>query len=177
MQHTPGVFAMIRMLFLFTILGFLAITVGPVVLGLGVAMLPFALVGFAIWLAVQAIHHGPRAVGERMYGVGQGVYEHAQRVAGGPGRFYGGCCQVARQTGQRVGRMIRSALGFVSPILGGALVGGFLGAAGGMHYHDLAVRIPVGVLVGGCIGLATALLWHRPQTKPIVLETADHRIA
>ncbi len=165
---------MIRLIVMFTVLGFLAITVGPVILGIFVAILPFALVGFAIWLGIQTLHHGPRVVGEHIHGVGEDIYAHAHRVAGLPAHVGARFGQAVRGVGYGIARLVRFVVGFVSPVLGGALVGGFLGAAGGLHYHDMAVRLPVGLLIGGLIGLSVAILWRRAEAKPIVLQTADH---
>jgi len=173
MRSTPGFLGLIRLLALFTVLGFLVITVGPVVLGIVVAVLPFALVGFGIWLVFHTVRHGHEAVGARARDLGQALHEQAQRVVRTPARVCAGACNIARQTGYRVGRLVRAVVGILSPIVGGAVVGGFLGAAGGMHYHDMAVRIPAGMLIGALIGVAAGFLWRRAEPEAIVLERAD----
>lgn len=175
MRGTPSILGLIRLGVLFTVLGFLAITVGPVVAGVALAVLPFALVGFGVWLAYQALHRGPRAVAEQVRDVGQGAYEHAHRVVTLPVRASAGLKRLVQRSGQLSLRLVRSLVGIFSPALAGALVGGALGATGGAHYHDLAVRVPAGIAMGALIGLVVGLQWRRSEPKPIVLEPADNR--
>ena len=165
---------MLRKAAIITLVGFLAIALaGPIVALLG-TMLPFALVGLAVYvpyrLVILAKQGGWPAVSRA---AGKTV-----RMAFAPPRWV-----LGKVAGVFVGtiRLVRGALGFVSgvvfPPLGGAIAGAVLGAVGGMEHGDAEMRAPVGALIGASIGLV-AVLWRPDTTRsiPMVLPVTPQNV-
>lgn len=170
MEKSPSISCVIHKIVVFSVLGFLIITLGPVVLGVAVAVLPFALVGVAAWVALQVTRHGPNAVAQPFHEIGGKLQATAARVGAVPGRVAAAVGEAARATTRRLATVGRALASFLSPVLGGAALGGFLGAAGGFNYHDLAIRLPLGIGAGALIGLAAAWQWRRPVYEAIVVD-------
>jgi len=96
-------------------------------------------------------------------------------VFGLPGRVFGaarGLGQLAWAKASRLGRFVG---GILFQTLAGALVGGVLGALGGLHYHDAQVRVPLGILGGAVVGLAAGILLKRPANPVRVRATEPIR--
>jgi hypothetical protein len=172
--HSP--LGILRKVIFLTILGFLVIVLAPVLIGVLSVVGPFALVGFMVWGGWQFVRHGGPGGWARIRAFGSGVFHAGRTVAAVPARAFGGAGRVA-WTGAAVVLGVARFLGrVVLAGLAGAVIGGGLGALGALHYHDAHVRVPIGVLVGGLIGVVAAAL-RRAPAKELTAIPVDDRLA
>jgi hypothetical protein len=162
MENVQGTAVLLRKIALWTLIGVGVVFLsGPVLTVVGV-ILPFALVGALVWLVIQAIIAGPRAVGRTIRTVGGGALH---LIVAGP-----------RWAGRQVFRAVRftgatalAGLVFLSrllfPTLAGAILGAVLGVVGGIQHDDADVRVPAGAIIGAGVGLLAGAMWRKPATK------------
>src|SRR5262249_54610298 len=133
MEHLCCTQDVIRKVAIWTLVGFLVIVLfGPILTLIGV-LLPFALVGFLVWLVIRGIMLGPQAAGRAIGRTARTVFQTVTAVP----RW------IATRLGAfvaRVGRMVWGGIRFVSgialPMLAGGFLGALLGAIGGAQHHD-----------------------------------------
>ena len=162
-----AVLDLVRKTLLLTALGFLVVVVsGPLFAVLG-AILPFFLVGLAVYLPYRVLYQkrpitwaGARQTGEAVsrvvFGVpiwvGQKVWYGARAPLVGLGYVVGGTVRFTRRV--------------VVETLAGGAVGGVLGAIGGMDNHDLELRVPLGIALGAGVGLLVGAFWRDGKKVP-----------
>lgn len=160
---------MVRKLGVLTLLGFLIVfLIGPVLTVLGV-ILPFALVGFLVWLPFRLF-----------------VQKREVNWSGLP-RNSGQAIRAVLTLPLRIGRFILSAIigllrlvagavGYALRIIIPAVLGAFLfavlGAIGGVAHQDAEFRIPAAALIGAGIGALYGAFRTRAEPKVIVLRAA-----
>src|SRR5713101_5481319 len=164
MKNIEGAAEVLRKVFIFTLVGFLVVVLaGPLLTVLGV-LLPFALVGFLVWLPFQgfrlwrqggwpSIRH---AFGRAVRTVFAIPVWLISRVAGG-----------ALWLVRGVFGLIGFVLGIAFPTVAGAFLGAVLGLIGGVEHHDAEVRIPAGAAIGGGIGFLAGATRSRQRVKII----------
>jgi hypothetical protein len=161
------VLLLFRKVFLLSILGLAAVVlVGPVV-AVVATLLPFALVGFAVWFVGRSLAGGRLVAWATAREAGQRLY---RGVVVAPGRLAGRGWQGAKAVAHGTTRGLMRFAGFTGRVffegLAGASVGGILGAIGGGRYGDADIRVPLGLAAGALIGVLVALFWHQPARKP-----------
>jgi hypothetical protein len=184
MENLQSTAQLVRKIALLTLLGFLVIFLaGPVFTVIGV-ILPFALVGFLVWLPFQLfiVRKGIdmpslQRAGEKGRHVVLGVplrlaavvKKVVRTIFAVPlwiiGRIFAGVVFILRT----VFGLIGFVLGLVLPTLAGAILGAVLGAIGGMQHQDLEYRVPAGAVIGASIGLLVGATRSRSPKKVIVV--------
>lgn len=173
MERPLSTLAVLRKVAFLTLLGFAVVMVAPPLFAVLSVFLPFALVGFLVWGAFQMMTHGQQVGWDRTREFGRGVCRMGANVAAAPLGFIGVAAALGRHAGRKVYTAARLAGGLLLPMLGGALVGGALGAVGGSSYHDADFRVPAGLLIGATIGLLAGTLRRRPTSEPLTVLPAD----
>jgi hypothetical protein len=164
MENLQSTGAIVRKVCLMTLIGvgvvFLA---GPALAVVG-TLLPFALIGALVWVAVQAVVAGPRVAGRT---VRAGARTAFRLVSAGPiwlGR------NVIGGVGF-MGRTVLSLLGFafriLLPTVAGLVLGAVLGLIGGIKHDDAEVRIPAGAVIGAGVGFLAGALRGKKSTKTV----------
>jgi hypothetical protein len=178
---------LVRKIGLLALMGFTVVLLsGPilavvsVLLSLVLVLLPFVLVGLAVWLPIRYLSGGRQALAGDLHGVGHDL----GRVGHGVGYRLGQALRfplhVLNETAAAAWHVARGTLRFVWNTtrfaaevslvgLTGGLIGAVIGVISGMHNHDLGVALPMNILAGGAIGLATGLvlsLWERRSATP-----------
>jgi hypothetical protein len=164
MKNLEAAGQILRKIFIFTLVGFLVVVLsGPFLTLLGV-LLPFALVGFLVWIPLQGI---------RLWR--QGGWQSVRRAGGQAvrtvlavplwliSRAVGGAYWLVSS----VFSLLGFVLGIVFPTLAGAFLGAVLGLIGGIEHQDLDVRIPAGALIGAGIGFLAGATRSRQRVKVI----------
>jgi len=159
----------VRKVALLTLVGFLVVfLIGPVLTLLGV-ILPFALVGFLVWLPF-------RLFVQRRQVNWSGLPEKAGRavrsVLAFPIRVVAFVLSTAKGLLRLVGGVIGFALRIIIPALAGAFLFALLGAIGGVTHKDAEFRIPAAALIGAGIGALYGAFRTREVSKVIVLRAA-----
>ena len=156
--------SVVRQFAIITVIGFLVVTLAGPALAIIGTLLPFALVGGAVWLVYKGFTMGPKFVFSTIGKVVGGsvavllflpklVFRGARRLGG---FTFNSAKAVAFFTGS-----------IAIPMVVGSLIGGALGAMGGMEHHDMELRVPVGVAMGAGIGLLTVLVRTRPASRQV----------
>jgi hypothetical protein len=160
---------LVRKVALLTLVGFLVVfLIGPVLTVLGV-ILPFALVGFLVWLPF-------RLFVQRRQVDWSGLPEKAGRairsVLTFPIRVGAYVLSAAIGLLRLVGGVIGLTLRILIPALAGAVLFALLGAVGGMTHQDAEFRIPAAALIGAGIGALYGAFRTREVKRVIVLRPA-----
>ncbi len=165
MERKANVAEIVRKIAVITLVGFLVVTLGGPALALAGTLLPFLLVGSAVYLAYRAVTLGPRIAFRTL---SKGLRLTARAVTVVPfwiaGKTWGGV--------RHVGLAARTLGGIALEGIGGAIVGGGLGIIGGMQHHDVEWRVPMGALIGLGVGLVIALTHTRPARTPAAAPAA-----
>jgi hypothetical protein len=152
-----------------TLLGFLIVfLIGPVLTLLGV-ILPFALVGFLVWLPFRLFVQ-KREV--NWSGLPRRAGQVIRTVLTIPLRVGGFIVSAIVGLLRLVGSVIGYALRITIPALAGALLFALLGAIGGVTHQDAEFRIPAAALIGAGIGALYGAFRTREVKKVIVLRAA-----
>jgi hypothetical protein len=160
---------MVRKLGLLTLLGFLIVfLIGPVLTLLGV-ILPFALVGFLVWLPFRVFIQ-KREV--NWSGLPRKSGQAIRTVLTLPLRIAGFLLSVVTGLLRLVIGAIGYGLRILIPAVAGAVLFAVLGAIGGAAHQDAEFRIPAAALIGGGIGALYGAFRTRTVTKVIVLRAA-----
>jgi hypothetical protein len=154
---------------LLTLLGFLIVfLIGPVLTLLGV-ILPFALVGFLVWLPFRLFVQ-KREV--NWSGLPRRTGEVIRTVLTFP--FRAGGLILSAVTGLL--RLAFALIGYgfriLIPAVAGAFLFAVLGAIGGVTHEDAEFRIPAAALIGASLGALYGAFKPRPEPKVIVLRAA-----
>jgi hypothetical protein len=156
----------LRKVAIWTLIGFGVILLsGPILTVLGI-VLPFAVVGFLVWLGVKAVLAGPRAVGRAISSTARVIVRGITAVP----RWVGARLAAG---GRWIGRVGRGAVVVSLPVLAGTFLGALLGAIGGMQYHDADFRIPAGAAIGAGVGLLAAVLRSKREKIPVLEPVSD----
>lgn len=176
----------IRKVALFSLVGFLAIfLIGPVLTLLGV-LLPFAVVGFLVWLPFRLVVQRkqinwsglPEKAGQIVRTVITLPFRIGAKVLSIPVRIIAYLAAAVIGLLRLAGGLIGVALRIVLPTVAGAILFAILGAIGGMNHQDVEFRLPAAALIGATIGALYGLFNFRPAQKVIVLRpipTAPHQ--
>ena len=159
----------VRKVGLLTLLGFLIVfLIGPALTLLGV-LLPFALVGFLVWLPFRLFVQ-KRDV--NWSGIPRKAGQTIRTVLTLPIRV--GAFILSAFTGllRLVGGVIGYALRIILPAVAGAFLFALLGAIGGVAHQDAEFRIPAAAMIGAGIGALYGAFKTRTPTKVIVLRAA-----
>jgi uncharacterized membrane protein len=168
MEHLQSSTDILRKLALWTLIGFVVLVLlGPILTVVGVA-LPFAIVGFLVWLAFRAVVSGPRAVGRTVGQTAGAIFRTIAAVPHWVGVQLAAAIRFATRT-------VRGAVAMLFPVVTGAFLGGLLGAIGGMQHHDADFRVPAGVVIGAGVGLLAGALRTKRERVP-VLEPAREAV-
>ena len=167
MENLESTGNVLRKIALFTLIGFLVIVLaGPMLTLIGM-LIPFALVGFLVWLPFHFLKIG-RVGG--WAAVRDTAKKGLLKIAAVPVWLASHIVYGALWLLRTAFGLVRFILGIVLPVLGGAFVGALLGLMGGIEYHDADVRIPAGALLGAAIGLLAGILRTRSKpVKPVVI--------
>jgi hypothetical protein len=180
MERLQSTADVVRKVALWTVVGFLVVfLIGPVLSLVGV-ILPFALIGFVVWLPFRLFVQG-KEVHWRSFPENAG--RTVRTVLGLPFRLVRGVLAVPIWLGSYVvaallgllrlaGGLIGLALRILFPAVAGALIFALLGAIGGVTHQDAEFRIPAAALVGAAIGALYGALRTKPRPKVIVLRVA-----
>ncbi|HLJ91790.1 MAG TPA: hypothetical protein VKU02_01225 [Gemmataceae bacterium] len=171
----------IRKVALFTLVGFLVVfLIGPALTVVGV-ILPFALVGFLVWLPFRVLVQRreinwtglPEKAGRLVrtvltlpFRVGAAILSIPLRILG---LLLTGVVGLLRLVGGALGFALRITI----PALAGAVVFALLGAIGGMTHHDAEFRVPAAALIGAAIGALYGAFRTKTVEKVIVLRPAS----
>jgi hypothetical protein len=166
MESLHSTAEIIRKVALLTVVGFLAVfLIGPVLTLVGV-VLPFALVGFLVWLPF-------RLFVQRRQVNWSGLPRKAGQVAGSilsiPVRIIAFVASLALGILRLVGGVLGFALRIILPTVAGAFLFALLGAIGGVSHQDAEFRIPAAALIGAAIGLLYGVFRTKEEKKVIVL--------
>jgi hypothetical protein len=167
----------IRKVTLFTVIGFLVVfLIGPVLTVLGV-ILPFALVGFFVWLPFRVLIQKreinwsglPEKAGQVLRTVLTLPVRIVATILSIPLRIVGYIGAAIIGLLRLVGGLVGFALRMVIPIVVGAFLFALLGAIGGLTHQDAEFRVPAAALIGAGIGALYGVFRTRPVQKVIVL--------
>ena len=170
MQQIDETKGLVRQLAILTLVGFLVVTLAGPVLALAGVLLPFALVGAAVWVFFKAVTLGPRVAFGLAGKLLRGIF---QAVIFIPRKLFGAAGIVLTKTGSAV----RIAGGALAPIVIGAVIGGVLGGVGGAQHHDAELRIPVGLALGAGIGLLVSATRSKPAREQILNVLPAHPVS
>jgi hypothetical protein len=185
-ESAPSLSAVVRKLCFFTLMGFLAlILLGPViavvatllslVLTVLLLVLPFAVIGYLVWIPYQVLSRDKQAAWNNIRDAGLAFHQALVVVPAGI------CAQVCRG-GARIGRFAlektrrlkKFLAGIATETVCGTLVGGVVGMVGSLIHQDnpLEWRVPVGFLLGAIIGALIGLVWTKPAKQPVAVQVA-----
>lgn len=180
MERLQSTAEIVRKVALLTIVGFLVVfLIGPVLTLLGL-ILPFALVGFVVWLPFRLLVQKkevnwsglPEKAGRTVRAVLGFPVWLVRTVLAIPIRL--GSYVVAAVIGllRLAGGLLGLALRILIPAVAGALIFALLGAIGGATHQDAEFRVPAAALMGAGIGALYGAFRTKPVTKVIVLTAA-----
>jgi len=172
MERLENTAAVVRKLVLLTMLGFLVVVLGPVIVTALSVVVPFALIGFLVWGGFQLVCHGRQVAWQHTREFGSGLVAVLRRLVAAPGRVFAAGKKGGLFAWRKAHALGRSVGGILVQTLGGALVGGLLGVLGGLHYHDAVVRVPIGILGGALLGLGARVLLRGPA-KPVGVQPTE----
>jgi hypothetical protein len=145
---------MMRKLILWAFLGFMAILfVGPVIAAVA-TLLPFALLGFCIWLPVHLFHNGRRS---RAWPYVERARQRCVRTAEAVGAASVSLVRDRCQAGVSIRSVVRRLGAFLVETLSGAGVGALLVLLAEPEHVPPGPLVVVGALVGGLVGVLVAL--------------------
>jgi hypothetical protein len=160
----------VRKVALLTLMGFLVVfLLGPVVTLLGV-ILPFALVGFLVWLPFRVFIQKRQI---NWSGLPEKAGRAVRAVLSFPLRVLGFLLSAAKCLLRLVGGVISFALRILIPALAGAVFFAVLGAIGGVTHADAEFRIPAAALIGAGIGALYGAFRTKEASKGIALQPAS----
>ncbi len=159
---------LLRKIAIMALIGFLVMTLGGPALALLGVLLPFIIVGFLVWIVIRAAILGPIVVGRMLGRVVRRTASLAIAIPWWFVRKIGGGFRFA-------GRAVAGAGAVLIPIAAGAVVGGTLGAFGGMQFQDADMRVPAGAIIGAGVGLVTLLWRSKPSANRVVVGVAAPR--
>lgn len=162
MEQLQSAKPVVRQLLIWTLVGFLVVTLAGPAIALVGALLPFAIVGGLVWLAYKALTLGPKVALQMM---GATVRSLAAVILFLPKQ----ALNLGGWVLARVESLLGLGLRMAGPVALGAIAGGALGYAGGVQYHDVAIRLPLGVAMGAGIGLLAFAVRSSPAKKQIVV--------
>jgi hypothetical protein len=178
MERLQSTADMVRKVALWTVVGFLVVfLIGPVLTLLGV-ILPFALVGFVVWLPFRLFVQGKEV---QWSSFPKNAGRTVRAVLGLPVRLVRGVLAVPIWLGSYIvaailgllrlaGGFIGLALRILFPAVVGALIFALLGAIGGVTHQDAEFRIPAAALIGAGIGALYGAFRTKPAPRVIVLK-------
>lgn len=169
MESLHSTAEIVRKVALLTVVGFLVVfLIGPALTLIGV-VLPFALVGFLVWLPFRLVVQRRRI---DWSGVPRRAGEAVRTIVTLPLRIVAFVASVLFGLLRLVGGVIGFALRILVPTVAGALLFAVLGAIGGVTHQDAEFRIPAAALIGAAIGLLYAMFKTREVRKVVVLRPA-----
>jgi uncharacterized membrane protein len=172
---------MIRKVALFTVMGFLVVfLIGPVLTLVGM-VLPFALVGFLVWLPYRLLVQKqqinwsglPEKAGRVVRTVLTVPVRIVATVLSIPLRILALIASAALGLLRLAGGVLGFALRILIPALAGAFLFAILGAIGGLNHHDAEFRVPAAALIGAGIGALYGAFQTRTVQKVIVVRPAS----
>lgn len=167
----------LRKVALFTLVGFLVVVlIGPLFTVLGV-ILPFALVGFLVWLPYRLLVQQkeidwsgvPKKAGRFVRSVLTLPVRIGATVLAIPIRIIAYLAAGALGLIRLVGGLLGFALRIILPAVAGAIVFAILGVIGGINHQDAEFRIPAAILIGAAIGALYGAFRTRTVQKVVVL--------
>jgi hypothetical protein len=161
MQQLDNPKGVIRQLAILTLVGFLVVTLSGPALALAGVLLPFALVGAGVWVLFKAVTLGPRVAFGLAASLIRGI---VQAVLFIPRHLVSAAGVVLTKTGSAA----RVVGGTLAPLAIGAIIGGALGAVGGVQHNDPEIRVPVGLALGAGVGMLFALTRTKPAREQIL---------
>jgi len=171
----------IRKVALFTVVGVLVVfLIGPVLTLLGV-ILPFALVGFFVWLPFRVLVQKkeinwsglPEKAGQIVRTIVSLPIRIVATILSIPLRIVAYIASAIIGLLRLIGGLLGFALRMIIPIVGGAFLFALLGAIGGLTHQDAEFRVPAAALIGAGIGALYGVFRTRPVQKVIVLRPAS----
>ena len=172
---------MIRKVALFTLVGFLAVfLIGPILTVLGL-VLPFALVGFLVWLPFRLLVQKreinwsglPQKAGQILRTVLFIPIRIGATILSIPIRIVAFLASAVIGLLRLVGGLLGFVLRMIIPAVAGAFLFALLGAIGGLTHQDAEFRVPVAALIGAAIGALYGAFRTREVHKVIVLRPAS----
>jgi hypothetical protein len=172
---------------LFTILGFLALTLfGPVIalvsvlLSLAATLLPFVFVGFLVWTLIQLALHGREQTQRNVQQLGQGLAEAFPRLGNKllavvrfpyrvASRLGSGIAFAARTAARKAVALMSLLAPFAGMALTGWVVGAVVGAAvatGPDPSSAVLVNGVLGVVLATGVAVALAVAERRRAVQP-----------
>jgi hypothetical protein len=171
----------VRKVAIFTAVGFLVVfLIGPVLTVLGL-ILPFALVGFLVWLPIRLLVQRkeinwsglPEKTGQIVRRVLAIPVRIGSAIVSIPFRIIGFLLSGVVGLIRLVGGVLGFALRLIIPTVAGAFLFAILGAIGGMNHQDAEFRVPAAALIGAAIGALYGVFRTREVQKVIVLRPAS----
>jgi hypothetical protein len=160
----------VRKVGLLTLLGFLIVfLIGPVLTVVGI-VLPFALVGFLVWLPFRLLVQRKEI---NWSGLPRRAGQAIRTVLSIPLRVGGFIISAVIGLLRLVGGALGLALRITIPALAGAVLFALLGAIGGVTHQDAEFRIPAAVLIGAGIGALYGVFRTKEVEKVIVVRPAS----
>lgn len=160
METQQNIFAVGLKMGLFVVIGFFVVFLLPPILAVAVVLLPFAFLGFLAWGAYQVFFLKKKIAWDKVRAASGATFRHAGRLA-----------KVSFDKFRSMGPF---AMKLVLETVAGGVIGGLIGAVGGIQHNDAPVRVPVGILVGGTLGAMAGLVWNkRPAPKPLTVKPAE----
>jgi hypothetical protein len=169
MESLHSTVDIVRKVALLTVVGFLVVfLIGPALTLIGV-VLPFALVGFLVWLPFRLLVQKRQI---NWSGVPRRAGEAVRTVLTLPLRIVAFVGSVLFRLLRLVGGVIGFALRIIFPTVAGAFLFAVLGAIGGVTHQDAEFRIPAAALIGAAIGLLYGAFRTSGVRKVVVLRPA-----
>lgn len=162
MEQLQTATPVIRQLLIWTLVGFLVITLGGPAIALIGALLPFAIVGGLVWLVYKGLTLGPRVA---FHLIASTLRSLVGLILFLPKK----ALDLGAWTIAQIETVLGLGLRMAGPVAAGAIVGGALGYTGGMQHHDVAIRLPIGVAMGAGIGLLAFAVRSSPVKKEVVV--------
>ena len=181
MERLHSTADIIRKVALFTCVGFLVVfLIGPVLTLVGV-ILPFALVGFLVWLPFRLVIQKkeinwsglPEKAGQIVRTVVSIPIRIIATVLSIPIRIVAYVASAIIGLLRLAGGLLGFALRIIIPAVGGAFLFAILGAIGGLTHQDAEFRVPAAALIGATIGALYGAFRTRSVPKVIVLRSAS----
>ena len=160
----------VRKVGLLTLLGFLIVfLIGPVLTVVGI-ILPFALIGFLVWLPFRLFVQRKEV---NWSGLPRRAGQAIRTVLTIPLRLGGFIISAVIGLLRLVGSAIGLALRITIPALAGAVLFALLGTIGGVTHQDAEFRIPAAALIGAGIGALYGVFRTKEVEKVIVIRPAS----
>jgi hypothetical protein len=170
MESLHSTVNIVRKMALLTLVGFLVVfLIGPVITVIGI-VLPFALVGFLVWLPFRVFIQRKQI---NWSGLPEKAGRAVRTVLMFPVRVVAFIVSAVLGLLRLVGGVLGFALRILIPAIAGALLFAVLGAIGGVTHADAEFRVPAAALIGAAIGALYGAFRTKEVKKVIVLQPAS----